>query len=619
MAYGRHLVDQLVGTNRTILTDEAVDDLRAEAIANNTSVDNVAFLKTGISLTANILRDAANERTLIAWDTITTPYVITSVTENIYSGYDVVTDQGTFEFVTREVYEKRVGYGYPTPDARSLTSSWGVTGNNPDDDELKINRAIQYCASNNSKLIIDVSGTFNQINFLDGTRITVARDINLVGSSNTATDPNRSLFAIVGVTGYSLDFYPNITLTQEENAVYQEFCNCININNSSDGFVGAHTALNFDGDGVYMAGVDGLVVDRPKAVNAGRNGISITTDVVNTVINSPRHEGFNTKTGAINLSAIDIEPNEASNYGIVINNPTGECSNYGVEYGLQMYFEQMYVNQKNAQVSIVVNNPIYKGYRVNYGVLKTYWSNDTPETIRAASSGMITITNPTSINHKNNAYLFDDINARGGVSVNVTKPKIIIYHSQSPDAVQPYDGYNVVFTGSVWRYLIDEDNQMISFTDVEIDDRSDIVHNGYVYGLYNGYFTDLVFDKFINIQDSVPILTFPQNDVKTLSVGSVRMTNKIQKTIITSQTLTLDYLLFDITNAGISSDIELTLPVSPLNGEFTITNRSGTYNVTVKAPDNTTHINSSLENYVMNGPYNYKRFKRLDDSAYVAY
>lgn len=43
MAYGRHLVDQLVGTNRTVLTNELVDELRGVAIANNTEIDNVAF------------------------------------------------------------------------------------------------------------------------------------------------------------------------------------------------------------------------------------------------------------------------------------------------------------------------------------------------------------------------------------------------------------------------------------------------------------------------------------------------------------------------------------------------------------------------------------------------
>ena len=66
MAYGRHLVDQLVGTNRTVLTDELVDELRGVAIANNTTVDNVAFLFDGAVLTGQeYLRVASEEKTYI--------------------------------------------------------------------------------------------------------------------------------------------------------------------------------------------------------------------------------------------------------------------------------------------------------------------------------------------------------------------------------------------------------------------------------------------------------------------------------------------------------------------------------------------------------------------------
>ena len=111
---------------------DTIDELKAVAIANGVTVDKVAFLQTGVSLTASILYDAASGLTLIAWDNLTTPYIITSYTANNYSGYDVVTDQDTFEFVTPDVLELRNGGAcwavqrYQSTDIRG----WGCVVNN---------------------------------------------------------------------------------------------------------------------------------------------------------------------------------------------------------------------------------------------------------------------------------------------------------------------------------------------------------------------------------------------------------------------------------------------------------------------------------------------------------
>ena len=122
-----------------------VDELKAVAIANGVTVDKVAFLQTGVSLTAEVLRDVENELTLIAWDTLTTPYVITSYTANDYAGYDVVTDQGVFEFVTKEIHHLRTGYGFPGLKTITFIEGWGADNSGVSDSYQQIIKAQSYC------------------------------------------------------------------------------------------------------------------------------------------------------------------------------------------------------------------------------------------------------------------------------------------------------------------------------------------------------------------------------------------------------------------------------------------------------------------------------------------
>ncbi|WVH05521.1 hypothetical protein HHKILHMN_00041 [Vibrio phage vB_VpaS_PGA] len=89
--------------------------------------DDGSYLENGMNVTAgttHIRVLIGGEPTiLVAWDTLTLPATVTSipVSDNGFAGYDVVTDQGTFEFVTTDIFNYRknnnpLGYGYDGTD-----------------------------------------------------------------------------------------------------------------------------------------------------------------------------------------------------------------------------------------------------------------------------------------------------------------------------------------------------------------------------------------------------------------------------------------------------------------------------------------------------------------------
>lgn len=194
-----------------ILADNKDPVLRSVAIANDTTVDNVAFLQTGVSLTANILRDSANERTLVAWDTLTTPYVISSYAANDYAGYDVVTDQGTFEFVTRDIHDKRTGYGWPETNACSLLTGWGFVTGIVDSSQATTNQLALTKAIENST-VLNFDG--------DDCHINLNGRLGLVAKSNITINGNNSMLHIDNNSDE--DKYQIVDISGVENVVIND-------------------------------------------------------------------------------------------------------------------------------------------------------------------------------------------------------------------------------------------------------------------------------------------------------------------------------------------------------------------------------------------------------------
>lgn len=124
----RNLVP-LDNQSKEIPVDSLVTDIRSVAISLSIQSSDVDYLTTGNSITASHLYDATSGVVVKAWGTLTTPYVISSSSANAFGGYDVVTNQGTFEFVTVEIYNKRkesdvTGWGSDNTGSASSQDAW---------------------------------------------------------------------------------------------------------------------------------------------------------------------------------------------------------------------------------------------------------------------------------------------------------------------------------------------------------------------------------------------------------------------------------------------------------------------------------------------------------------
>lgn len=87
---------------------------------------------------------------LVLWGTHPLPYTISSIKANSYNGYDLVTDKGTFEAVTKEVCLQRHGSldgkGTPTPHV----DGWGAQTDK--DSTVAFKKAIEYARKFNTHI-----------------------------------------------------------------------------------------------------------------------------------------------------------------------------------------------------------------------------------------------------------------------------------------------------------------------------------------------------------------------------------------------------------------------------------------------------------------------------------
>lgn len=117
--------------------------------SNGQYVQNGNEIPAGATHISLLINGKAED--LAAWDELILPAVITTTptTNNGFSGYDVVTDQGTFEFVTQETYRLRKEF---------RPEGWGAKDDIADDATYD---ALQYIANNLNGWKLTSNKTYN--------------------------------------------------------------------------------------------------------------------------------------------------------------------------------------------------------------------------------------------------------------------------------------------------------------------------------------------------------------------------------------------------------------------------------------------------------------------------
>ncbi|CAM0051073.1 hypothetical protein VPHD478_0016 [Vibrio phage D478] len=497
------------------------------------------------------------------------------------------------------------------PNGDVWLSDFNVNGDGSDTDKQSVIEAISI-ASNGHLLHFDVEGVFNPVSLVNGSNIHVEKDMTLKGNPETTPQGIQDcLWNIIGVNGFRLTWHPDVEMFSESHGAYQEFSHAVRCRDeSSDGYIGKHKSNTFDGDGLYLFNLKNVTVDEPYAYQPGRNGISITGKLENVVINQPYCEGINPTTGAINLSAIDLEPNAADVMDLVINSPSGYGDNARAA-GFIAYMERNQYNALDQYFHVVVDNPRYSNFRRNYDISRTFWDLTTEKAVR----GSITLDNPTSINHLDNAFYFESVMAKGGIEVNVNNPSVVITHSLSPGSRND-DGRVVCVTRNQSGWDDTDRNPVITMTNLSINDIGVSGHDCYIFARYSRYINKLTIDKLVKVQSAIDLIQLPESGRGTTAIGVISKNAKSQKSLTSDYTITVSDIVYDITNDGATTDINLTLPLIPFNCEITIINMALGMTINVIAPSGMS-IGSTGSPYPMDAPYQQITFKRVNADRYV--
>ncbi len=497
---------------------------------------------------------------------------------------------------------------------KHFISSYKILGDGSDSDKALIDLAIANAVKSNVTLEFDVTGVYQQINLINGSNIHVAVPTTLKGNPSTAHQSvTDCLFKISNVDGFSLTFAPSAIMRSQDHGSWQEFSHAINIRDGSkNGYVGKHRSEGFDGDGLYIFNIKNVTIDEPSAYQPGRSGISCTGAMENVTINNPYCEGFNAKEGALNLSAIDIEPNNAQHMDLTINNPSGYGDNIR-DVGFLCYLERNQYDASNQYWHLVVNNPRYSNFKRNYNISRSFWDLNT----YASPVGSVTINTPTSVNHINNAFYLDSIQAKGGIEVNIYNPSILITRYTVGEGGND-DGRVICITRNQAVYDDPDLNPMITIKDICINDRTNSPHKAYLFVRYARFLNLATFDKLVKVNESVKLIDLAESGRGTAAPGKIISNANRQVAFTESATLSADDCLREITNNGATSDITLTLPVMPFNMPITIINQANGRKIVVKPPENMSIGNlPTYESLVMDSPYQQLTFKRADGNRWV--
>lgn len=457
----------------------------------------------------------------------------------------------------------------------------GFVGDGSPADDAIVANAFTMAAATGSRLLFDVAGIYSQVDFSSNVTAHVTEDMTL--KSNPSVTPqgiSDSLFVFDGTTNFNLTFKRDVVLRGGNHAVYQEFSHCIRLQGGcSNGYIGPHKSLGFDGDGLYINNASDVTVDEPIASQPGRNGISVVGPAIRVTINNPYTSGINAKAGALNLAAIDIEPNNACDLELDIFSPSGFGDSLRAA-GLQCYMERNSLGTPLGKRQFVnVVNPVYTKFLKNYAFVKTFWNLATGDSVM----GSFTIQNPKSYDHINNAYYVDSWQPAGGVVLAVDNPAVVIRHSIAPQA-ETDAGRVICFTRNQSVYDDPSDEPSVDFTGVSIIDNGLSGHSAYIFSRYAETVVRVDISTFLTKQQNIPVAVF--GEVGKGSLGTAQIVFRAPRYLvkIASATLSFSDCLYIISNRGATSDVTHLLPILPVNQLVTFENVVSGRTVNIQPP-----------------------------------
>lgn len=460
-------------------------------------------------------------------------------------------------------------------------SKLGFVGDGSPSDDAILGNAFTLAHSTCSKLLFDVAGIYSQINFVSNVSAHVEKDMTLKSNASmTPQSAHDSLFVFDGVSNFNLTFNRDVVLRGGNHAVYQEFSHCIRLQGGCrNGYIGPHKSLAFDGDGIYINNALDIVIDSPIASQPGRNGISVVGNAIRVTINNPYTSGVNQKAGALNLSAIDIEPNNACDFEIYINSPGGFGDSVR-SAGLQMYMERNAIGTPLGKRQFInVANPVYTKFLRNYSFVRAYWDLATGDSV----IGTFTIQNPKSYDHINNAYYVDSWQPAGGVVLAVNNPSIVVRHSVPPQAVTDA-GRVICFTRNQAVYDDASDEPAVDFAGVNIIDNGLSGHSAYIFSRYAETVGRVDISSFITKQPNIPVAAF--GEVGKSSIGTAQIAFRAPRYLVKTASATLSFsdCLYIVSNRGATNDVTHLLPILPVNQMVTFESVVGGRTVSIRPP-----------------------------------
>lgn len=238
-------------------------DLMRVAVAQQTPLSNVSFLSTGDSKTANYLWDSTTNTVMVAWSTITTPYIIQSYTANTHGGWDFVTDEGTFEFVTLEVYDLR---------KRHIITGWGAKADGSTIDRVAVQYAIDYFSNLGGGDLYLVDGVYmmDVVTYVstDGsnygiTSIVLKDNVNIYGGRNAVFTVEDNAY---GTGAFYRLFSSQNTTNRLSNVTLSGFTVDGNAENQ---------IANTQASNIVLECMENVTVQNVRSINSNGNGIML--------------------------------------------------------------------------------------------------------------------------------------------------------------------------------------------------------------------------------------------------------------------------------------------------------------------------------------------------------
>ncbi|HCG7934342.1 TPA: hypothetical protein NJ875_000663 [Vibrio parahaemolyticus] len=305
---------------------------------------------------------------LVAWDTLTLPANVTSVpvSDNGFSGYDVVTDQGTFEFLTIEkAMLRRSGF----------VSGWGAAPLT--ECTIQIQSCIDYSALNNIKVLID--GHY----YIDPTISTIGNDEATVHIHGLITRDNSYITFLPGAILESIPTSVErycVLLIESDGAtiVNPLIVGDVDTHIGSTGEWGYGIRFDFNsknctvinpkvikcwGDSYVVVsnfGKNSLI--KPYGAYSRRQGLSVIRTGPNGLNVHDYH--FEYISGTAPQAGIDFEPDNPDEQLIVTLSGGGRCNN-NAGYDLDFFFAKQAPTSKPHKIIFNGHHDMWQWVRFN--------------------------------------------------------------------------------------------------------------------------------------------------------------------------------------------------------------------------------------------------------------